>query len=73
MGAKPVGSDPDDPRINPCSALREEQLGFTGTSWREGFVMYDGTIIVFYAWPGMDGDAYYTRKCNYGLNTQVSD
>ncbi|KAL1937971.1 hypothetical protein VTO73DRAFT_12721 [Trametes versicolor] len=51
----------------------EEQLGFTGTSWREGFVMYDGTIIVFYARPGMDGDAYYTRKCNYGLNAQVSD
>lgn len=34
--------------------------------------MYDGTIIVFYTRLGMDGDAYYTRKCNYGLNAQVS-
>ena len=42
-----------------------------GTFWQEGFVRYDGTIIVFYACPGMDSDVYYTCKCNYGLNTQV--
>ena len=35
--------------------------------------MYDGTIVVLYAQPGMEGDAYYTRKCNYGLNLQVSN
>ncbi len=34
--------------------------------------MYDGTIVVLYARPGLDGDAYYTRKSNYGLNLQVS-
>ena len=33
--------------------------------------MYDGTIVVLYARPGLDGDVYYTRKCNYGLNLQV--
>jgi len=33
--------------------------------------MYDGTIIVLYARPGLNGDAYYTRKSNYGLNLQV--
>ena len=48
----------------------DEQVGFKGL-WREGWVMYDGTIVVLYARPGLDGDAYYTRKCNYGLNLQV--
>ncbi|TFY60403.1 hypothetical protein EVJ58_g5168 [Rhodofomes roseus] len=49
----------------------EKHLGLTGSSWWEGWIMYDGTIIVLYARPGLDGDAYYTRKCNYGLNAQV--
>jgi len=33
--------------------------------------MYDGTIVVLFAKPGIDGDAYFTRKSNYGLNLQV--
>lgn len=33
--------------------------------------MYDGTIVVLYVRPGLDGAAYYTQKCNYGMNTQV--
>jgi len=33
--------------------------------------MYDGTIVVLYKKPGLNGDAYYTRKGNYGLNAQV--
>ena len=49
----------------------DREVGFQGL-WREGWVMYDGTIVVLYARPGLDGDAYYTRKCNYGLNLQVS-
>lgn len=48
----------------------DEHLGFVGT-WREGWIMYDGTIVVLYARPGLNGDAYYTRKGNYGLNAQV--
>ena len=48
----------------------DQHLGFKGL-WREGWVMYDGTVVVLYAWPGLDGDAYYTRKCNYRLNLQV--
>ncbi|KAK0470702.1 hypothetical protein IW261DRAFT_1553686 [Armillaria novae-zelandiae] len=28
--------------------------------WREGWIMYDGTIIVLYKKPGLNGDAYYT-------------
>lgn len=46
----------------------EEKLGFKGSSWREGWIMYDGTIIVLYARPGLDGASYCTRKCNYSLN-----
>lgn len=49
----------------------DEHLGFSAT-WREGWVMYDGTIVVLYKKPGANGDAYYTWKSNYGLNTQVS-
>jgi hypothetical protein len=49
----------------------DEHLGFVG-SWRDGWVMYDGTIVVLYAKPGLHGDAYYTRKANYGLNVQAS-
>jgi hypothetical protein len=49
----------------------DEQLGFRG-KWRDGWVMYDGTIVVLYRKPGLNGDAYYTRKGNYGLNAQVN-
>jgi hypothetical protein len=48
----------------------EEHVGLGGL-WREGWVMYDGTIVVLYQRPGLNGDAYYTRKGNYGLNCQV--
>ena len=48
----------------------DEHMGFVG-EWRDGFVMYDGTIVVLFSRPGKDGDAYYTRKSNYGLNVQV--
>jgi hypothetical protein len=48
----------------------DQRLGFVGI-WREGWLMYDGTIVVLYAKPGLNGDAYYTRKANYGLNAQV--
>ncbi|KAK0460317.1 hypothetical protein IW261DRAFT_1429065 [Armillaria novae-zelandiae] len=47
----------------------EDNIGLPG--WREGWIMYDGTIIVLYKKPGLNGDAYYTRKSNYGLNAQV--
>jgi hypothetical protein len=49
----------------------DERLGFKGL-WREGWVMYDGTIVVLHERPAMHGDAYYTRKANYGLNVQVN-
>ncbi len=48
----------------------DEHMGFVG-EWRDGFVMYDRTIVVLFSRPGKDGDAYYTRKSNYGLNVQV--
>jgi hypothetical protein len=49
----------------------DEHLGFVG-NWQDGWVMYDGTIVVLYSKPGLHGDAYYTWKANYGLNVQVS-
>ena len=47
-----------------------EASGFGGV-WREGYVTYDGTIVVLYAKPSRDGAGYYTRKSNYGMNVQV--
>jgi hypothetical protein len=37
----------------------KDRLGFSGT-WQEGWVMYDGTIVVLYAKPVLNGDAYFT-------------
>lgn len=50
----------------------DEQVGLRGSLWREGWIMYDGTIVVLFSKPGMNGNAYYTRKGNYGLNIQAS-
>ena len=41
----------------------DQRLGFVGT-WQDGWLMYDGTIVVLYQKPGLNGDAYYTRKTN---------
>ena len=49
----------------------DQHMGFKGL-WQEGWLMYDGTIVVLSRRPGLNGDAYYTRKANYGLNVQVS-
>lgn len=39
----------------------DDQAGFQGL-WREGWVMYDGTITPLHAKPGYNGDTYHTRK-----------
>ena len=46
-------------------------MGFKGL-WHEGWLMYDGTIVVLFARPAFEGNAYFTHKSNYGLNLQVS-
>ncbi|KAG6817989.1 hypothetical protein H0H93_006887 [Arthromyces matolae] len=50
----------------------DQALGFQG-AWRDGWIMYDGTIVVLYRRPGLNGDAYFTRKHNYGLNVQIGN
>ncbi|KAG2746066.1 hypothetical protein P692DRAFT_20876829 [Suillus brevipes Sb2] len=35
--------------------------------------MYDGTIVVLYTKPGLNRDAYFTQKSNYGLNLQIGN
>ncbi|KAG2338222.1 hypothetical protein BDR05DRAFT_978242 [Suillus weaverae] len=52
-----------------CLPTREEKEA--EKCW--GWVMYDGTIVVLYAKPGLNGDAYFTRKVNYGLNLQIGN
>jgi hypothetical protein len=41
--------------------------------WREGWLIYDGTIVNLFCKPGLHGDAYFTRKMNYGLNVQIGN
>ncbi|KAF9032579.1 hypothetical protein BJ165DRAFT_1410751 [Panaeolus papilionaceus] len=50
----------------------DSKMGFQGL-WREGWVMYDGTIIPLAYQPSSNGAAYFTRKHNYGLNLQVGN
>ena len=62
-------------RLTPEEKEKEKQwidqkLGFKG-AWRDGWLIYDGTIVVLYQHPGLNGDEYYTCKANYGLNVQV--
>jgi hypothetical protein len=47
----------------------EQKSGCAG--WRDSWVMYDGTLIDLYQKPGLNGDAYWHRKCRYGFNAQV--
>ncbi|KAE9402134.1 hypothetical protein BT96DRAFT_956355 [Gymnopus androsaceus JB14] len=47
----------------------DQDLGFCAL-WKEGYIMYNGTTIVLYERPMRDGTSYYTRKSNYGLNSQ---
>uniref|UniRef100_A0A0W0FI44 DDE Tnp4 domain-containing protein n=1 Tax=Moniliophthora roreri TaxID=221103 RepID=A0A0W0FI44_MONRR len=41
--------------------------------WCEGYMMYDGTIVVLYCQPSHQGQGYYTYKANYGLNVQIGN
>ncbi|KAJ3741830.1 hypothetical protein DFH05DRAFT_1461918 [Lentinula detonsa] len=41
----------------------DSKLGFRGL-WREGYLMYDGTIVVLYQRPGQDGTSYFTRSAH---------
>ena len=41
----------------------DNYLDFQG-SWRDGWVMYDGTIVVLYQKPGKNRDAYYMWRAN---------
>ncbi|TFK69389.1 hypothetical protein BDN72DRAFT_767972 [Pluteus cervinus] len=50
----------------------DQRTGWTGGLWREGWLMYDGTIVVLHEKPVWNGSGYFTRKSNYGLNAQVS-
>ncbi|KAF7292661.1 DDE Tnp4 domain-containing protein [Mycena indigotica] len=50
----------------------DRHLGFHG-SWREGYIMYDGTIVPLSEKPTLNGQAYFTRKSNYGLNVQIGN
>lgn len=59
---------PEEKEAEKC--WMDKHVGFKGL-WREGWLIYDGTIVVLYAKPGMNGQGYYTRKANYGLNVQV--
>jgi hypothetical protein len=41
----------------------DENLGFRGL-WREGCLMYDGTIVVLFRKPGLNGDARFQTRAH---------
>ncbi|KIO22284.1 hypothetical protein M407DRAFT_79390 [Tulasnella calospora MUT 4182] len=41
-------------------------------SFREGWCTGDGTLVHLHQKPGLNGDAYFSRKMRYDLNVQVS-
>lgn len=41
-------------------------------SFRDGWCTGDGTLVRLYQKPGLNGDAYFSRKMHYDLNVQVS-
>jgi len=47
----------------------EDESGCKG--WQDGWLMYDRTPVYLFQQPGLNGDAYWCRKCTYGLNLQV--
>ncbi|KAF7297512.1 DDE Tnp4 domain-containing protein [Mycena indigotica] len=50
----------------------DRHIGYR-SSWREGYLMYDGTIVPLCEKPALNGQAYFTRKSNYGLNVQIGN
>ncbi|KIJ48108.1 hypothetical protein M422DRAFT_248289 [Sphaerobolus stellatus SS14] len=40
-------------------------------SWRDGWLMVDGTLVSLFARPGFYGNTWYDRKSNYSLNVQL--
>lgn len=41
-------------------------------SWRDGWLMVDGTLVPLFQRPGLFGNVWFDRKSNYSLNVQVS-
>lgn len=48
----------------------EEQVGCP--SFRDSWCTGDGTLVHLCQKPGLNGDAYFSRKMSYDLNVQVS-
>ncbi|KAF8999208.1 hypothetical protein BDZ89DRAFT_969538 [Hymenopellis radicata] len=67
--ARQFGCSEGEKEVEKCWIAKE--LGMEDGLWKEGWLMYDGTIVVLYRHPGYQGDGYYTRKANYGLNVQA--
>ncbi|KAF8587814.1 hypothetical protein K439DRAFT_1645760 [Ramaria rubella] len=49
----------------------EQESGCIG--WREGWLMYDRTLVDLCQKPSLHGDAYYHGKCRYGINVQIGN
>jgi hypothetical protein len=62
---------PTPAEIEMEKAWVEREIGVP--EWQEGWIMYDGTIVVLFCKPGLHGDTYFTRKMNYGLNVQIGN
>jgi len=41
------------------------------TEWRDGYLIVDGTKFPLFQWPGLHGNTWFNKNCNYSLNCQV--
>ena len=59
---------PDEEEREAAKQWVEENSCLT---WRNGWLMVDGTLVLLYAHPSFYGNMWYDRKSNYSMNVQV--
>jgi hypothetical protein len=67
-----ISWNPQDPRcIHEKARAKEWVESRAGPEWRDGYLTGDGSCFPLFQKPGLHGESFYDRKCNYSLNCQV--
>jgi hypothetical protein len=61
-----------DPKCLHAKAMAKEWVERrTCRAWRHGYLTGDGSSFSLYQKPGLHGESFYDKKCNYSINCQV--
>ena len=52
-------------------SVKEWVAGKACAEWRDGYLMVDGTKFALFQQPGLHGDTWFDKNCNYSLDCQV--